>query len=351
MGIFTSSTTTCPALPTPVNGKYQSWLRRYGIRKIANKVSDAAPISGSLTFNQLSIYIAGPCMGVVCLISISLMLLHATHLSIPAEQTKIIRITALIPIYAIIQFATIYLGTSAIYLLPWMNFFESIALITFVLLVCDYLSPNVKGQNGYVDVHDSSSANDDDAHGVAMAMSQKVRRLAAQYIAVATLVAIATDITQATGVYCNNSNSVHFAHIWLTIIRAVSSAVAIVAIIKFTTAQNRKLPRQRIMFKLVAFKLIVFLNLLQTIIFSFVGARVTPTATFSYLDLTVSLPAIIYCFEMVIFSVVFHFAYSFRPYIINKSSNSSYQGGALGVFGIAAAFNPVDLVREIVDEI
>ena len=53
-----------------------------------------------------------------------------------------------------------------------MNFFESIALITFVLLVCDYLSPNVKGQNGYVDVHDSSSANDDDAHGVAMAMSQ-----------------------------------------------------------------------------------------------------------------------------------------------------------------------------------
>ena len=84
-------------------------------------------------------------------------------------------------------------------------------------------------------------------------------------------------------------------------------------------------------------------------LFSFAGARFTPSTTFAYLDLTVSLPAIIYCLEMVIFSVLFHFAYSFRPYIIQQPSNSSYQGGLFGIFGILAAFNPVDLVREIVD--
>ncbi|MCJ1380884.1 hypothetical protein MMC17_003993 [Xylographa soralifera] len=317
--------------------------------RIANDVLDSAPISGSLTFHQLSIYIAGPCMGVACLISLGLMFLHATHLSNPAEQTKIIRITALIPIYAIIQFANIYLGASAIYLLPWMNVCESIALITFVLLICDYLSPSVKSQGGYLDVYEPHSRNGGDASGEAIARSQKVRRLACQYIAVATLVAIVTDITQATGIYCNNSNGVHFAHIWLTIIRAISAAVAILAIVKFTMAQKRNLPRQRIMFKLVAFKLIVFLNLLQTMVFSFAGARFTPSTKFAYLDMTVSLPAIIYCLEMVIFSVLFHVAYSFRPYIVKQSSSSSYQGGVFGIFGIVAAFNPVDIVREIVD--
>ncbi|MCJ1282678.1 hypothetical protein MMC26_002003 [Xylographa opegraphella] len=329
MGIFDSSPATCPALPTPVN--------------------DAAPISGFLTFKQLSIYIAGPFMGFACLISLGLMFLHATHLSNPGEQTKIIRITALIPIYAIIQFANIYLGASAVYLLPWMNVCESIALINFVLLIGDYLSPSVKSQNGYLDVHGRYSANG--VLGEAPVGSQKVCRLASQYIAVATLVALITDITQATGIYCNNSNSVHFAHIWLTIIRAISAAAAVLAIVKFTMAQKPNLPRHRIMFKLVAFKLIVFLNFLQTIVFSFAGASFTPSTTFSYLDMTVSLPAIIYCLEMVIFSVLFHIAYSFRPYVIKQPSNSSYQGGMLGIFGIVAAFNPVDLAHEIFDEL
>ncbi|MCJ1398275.1 hypothetical protein MMC11_001472 [Xylographa trunciseda] len=318
-------------------------------RRITNDMSDAAPISGSLTFNQLCIYIAGPCMGIACLISFGLMILHATHLSNPAEQIKIIRITALIPIFAIIQFANIYLGTSAIYLLPWMNVFESMALITFLLLICVYLSPNVKSQSGYYTVHGQKFTGGGDTSGEALARSQKVRRLACQYIAVATLVAIVTDITQATGIFCSNSNSVHFAHIWLTIIRALSAAVAILAIVKFTLAQKRNLSRHRITLKLVALKLIVFLNLLQTMAFSFAGARFTPSAKFSYLDLTISLPAAIYCFEMVMFSALFHLAYSFQPYVVKQTHNSSYQGGVFGIFGIGAAFNPVDIVREIVD--
>ena len=56
--------------------------------RTANDILDAAPITGSLTFTQLCIYIAGPSMGVACFISLGLMFLHATHMSIPAEQTK-----------------------------------------------------------------------------------------------------------------------------------------------------------------------------------------------------------------------------------------------------------------------
>ena len=58
------------------------------LERMANDVLDAAPISGSLTFTQLCIYIAGPCMGLACLISLGFMFLHAAHMSNPAEQTK-----------------------------------------------------------------------------------------------------------------------------------------------------------------------------------------------------------------------------------------------------------------------
>ncbi len=49
---------------------------------------DISPIAGSLTLHRLSMYIAGISMGVAILISATLIFLHATHLSRPAEQIK-----------------------------------------------------------------------------------------------------------------------------------------------------------------------------------------------------------------------------------------------------------------------
>ena len=49
---------------------------------------DAAPISGTYTFTQLAKYISGAAMGFAVLLSLALIILHATHLSRPAEQIK-----------------------------------------------------------------------------------------------------------------------------------------------------------------------------------------------------------------------------------------------------------------------
>ena len=38
-----------------------------------------------------------------------------------------------------------------------------------------------------------------------------------QYIPISFIVAVATDITQATGTYCVNGHGVHFAHIWVRV--------------------------------------------------------------------------------------------------------------------------------------
>ena len=64
----------------------------------------------------------------------------AIHL-IPLSRT--IRIIALIPTFALMYFITIYLGLSAVYLMPWVKVFESVALASFFFLACDYLSPNL----------------------------------------------------------------------------------------------------------------------------------------------------------------------------------------------------------------
>ena len=56
------------------------------------------------------------------------------------------RITAVIPCFALLAFGGIYLGESAIYLAPWLNVCESIALLNFFLLLCAYLSPRADGR-------------------------------------------------------------------------------------------------------------------------------------------------------------------------------------------------------------
>ena len=48
----------------------------------------------------------------------------------------------------------IYLGTSAVYLVPWMNVCESIALVSFFLLLCDYLSMSPGGPGGVIEAED-----------------------------------------------------------------------------------------------------------------------------------------------------------------------------------------------------
>ena len=152
----------------------------------------------------------------------------------------------------------------------------------------------------------------------------------------------------------------------MTIIRAISAAVAIITVFRFTEQVKTRLARHRVMLKLVAFKLIILLNFVQTVsslhrkslspahiacqlVFSFAGARFTPSTTLSYLDLTVSLPAIIFCLEMVIFSTIFHFVYSYSPYLTKRQSGrSAYRGGPLGLFALGTAFSPVDIVSGII---
>ena len=54
---------------------------------------------------------------------------------------RIIRITAVIPCFALLAFGGIYVSVNAVYLAPWVNVCESIALVNFLLLLYAYLAP------------------------------------------------------------------------------------------------------------------------------------------------------------------------------------------------------------------
>ena len=204
-----------------------------------------------------------------------------------------------------------------------------------------------------------------------------------QYVVVATGVAIATDITQAAGKYCLNGHSLHFAHIWvtypfppsapsppiriqnsnirhlqLTIIHTVSVALAFVRLLQYYRRLRPTLKPHSVGSKLIAIKGIVFLNFLQTIIFTilFATGAGKPSSKLSSNDIYFGIPSILTCGEMVLFSLFNFFAFNLHPYVLPPSGASQplarsaahYQGGILGLAALLKAVNPTEIIQGLV---
>ena len=68
----------------------------------------------------------------------------------------------------------------------------------------------------------------------------------------------------------------------------------------------------------------------------------------TFLDLSVGIPNLLVCGEMVIFAILFQFAYPVGPYLKSRNSLASYQGGFLGIKALLSAINVLDLLVGIV---
>ncbi|KAJ6005225.1 hypothetical protein N7451_003169 [Penicillium sp. IBT 35674x] len=350
-------------------------------------------ILANLSFYRLNMIISGACTAFVCIAIFSLMFWHATHLSKPREQIKILKICFLIPLYTITSFLSICYPHAFVYLSPWLELFQAVALGSFFLLLCEFISSDSQSD---LDVFFIAFQPPPKKQGKAPVtgsawfrvsipilsrwglpsltrlFSQKKWIAIFQYPIVALLTSLATDFTQVAGVYCLDSNKVYFAHLWLTIITSVSIVFAVMSVLSFYRTLKSHLASHRPLSKLLAFKLIVGLTFLERIIFTILHSTnvLKSTSTLSYADVNIGIPNLVICLQMVPFSIFFHYAYNVGPYILThasqrydpkgqesaagnyqKSSEVSishgYEGGPLGVRAWMGLFNPMEILRAI----
>lgn len=97
---------------------------------------------------------------------------------------------------------------------------------------------------------------------------------------------------------------------------------------------------KRALSKLVCFKIIVALNVIQSWVFKALlehGVLKT-SSTWSYADFEYGLPAVVICIESVLFALSFHYAYAVGQYRGKPQS--------MGVLAaIFSALNPTDLLK------
>jgi hypothetical protein len=139
------------------------------------------------------------------------------------------------------------------YLKPIAATYEALALASFFLLLCAFIHEDEDEQRNFF----TTSGTIKQHRAAAIGSSQ--------FPVVMLIVLIATEFSLAVGTYCATSNNIHFAHIWLTIITVISTAIAIISILKFYKALKPRINHRKPLPKLIGFKAIVFLSFIQTV--------------------------------------------------------------------------------------
>ena len=124
--------------------------------------------------------------------------------------------------------------------------------------------------------------------------------------------------------FCPLSTKLRRSQTVVTLVQSVDTAVAVLAVIRFELRMKDELKGHHALLKLVMFKGVIFIDLVQASLFRILASThaFTPTEHVTYFDFALGTPAFMTCCEMFIFSVLFIWAFSFSPY------KAARQGGA-----------------------
>ncbi|KAG9185370.1 hypothetical protein G6011_07914 [Alternaria panax] len=308
------------------------------------------PFVGNLTFQQFATILSGSCAIFSTIIIGILIALHASNYSNPVQQRQIIRIVLLVPWVALFSFLVVWREDVGEYLVHSLDFGCSIALSAFLLFMCDLV---LSHREGFDDLFGDGAR----AKGTLRANSPDwLKRTwygVLQFIPTSIIIWIATAATLATATYCKQSNSTHFAHLWLTILVGYTTTVAIINSVRFYKTNQKLLQKHQITLKLVTFKGILGLNFLQSFIISLLAGhgKLKPTKYMTFHDVNTGLASLMLACEMPIFAVLVLFAFSPLPYKQQGSPVAGPLNAVVDAFNISdllSAFyqGPMRLVRD-----
>ncbi|KAI5919672.1 organic solute transporter Ostalpha-domain-containing protein [Camillea tinctor] len=299
-------------------------------------------ITGSLRVHGLLICLAVASSLVACVLSFYLMFRHATNYTQPKVQKQILRILLMVPVYTVACTLSIQFYQQEVYIASVYEFYESLVVASFFLLLCNYMHPDLEKLRQtfalikpkpwirplrHIVVHIGRNKSGETADGL------KVFNIiwlgVFQFCVVKFLGALTKCITEAADVYCAESNNPSHAKIWVTVIEILSLVTAMLCLLQFYQQSKHVLAPHNPLLKFVAIKVVIFLFFVQTFVFNLLtreGGPIQPSATISYPSWAVGIPSTILCIEMAAVSILHLWAY---PYAVHRV-DASQQGGKKG---------------------
>ncbi|CEQ42783.1 SPOSA6832_04644 [Sporobolomyces salmonicolor] len=241
--------------------------------------------------------IAGVTAAVSTVITLFTVFMHARNYYVPKEQRQIIRILFMPAVYAV--FSQIADASNA-------------QLAAFLMLLLQYIGDSSDEQKALL--------RQKEKRKIPIPFCCIRFRPSKPYSLIRPLISIAEIICEAYGVYLD---SLDF----------VSISVALYGLIVFYALVKERLAGKKPLFKFLSIKLIVMITFYQAWLFNVLESHgvITATEFWTATNVADGLAALCICCEMVLFSIAFVFAFSWKEYRVQRPMGDFIVEGYLGL--------------------
>ncbi|KAL5504777.1 hypothetical protein ACEPAH_7440 [Sanghuangporus vaninii] len=261
---------------------------------------------------------------------------HLRYYTKKHEQRYIVRILFMVPIYSLVSFASYLFWDQSTPLLLLRDCYESTVLTSFFYLLLLYISPKPDEQRTIFLKTGLSKENDrkaiqrgepvkkwifplgsvksKPADGLYFLQMMKWGIL--QYCVIRPLTTLVAIILDYVGLYCEDSWSPGWGHVYIVTIVSISVSIAMYCLIQIYVPISKQLAPHRPLLKLFAIKAVVFLTFWQATFLSVLSSLgvVTDTKYMTADDINIGIGAILETVEMTVFAIIHIKAFSYKPY-------------------------------------
>ncbi|KAH6562686.1 hypothetical protein BASA84_000548 [Batrachochytrium salamandrivorans] len=206
--------------------------------------------------------IGGMLMLATTLLSVSLMLLHFRYYTKPQYQRPITRILLMVPLYAICSWLSFWSIKSAVYLNVIRDCYEGFVVYNFFVLCLEYLGPNEQTR---LDVLSNKGWRRFPPPACCIIHSPSHRHFLGfckigilQYVFVRVVTTVASVVMEIYKVYCMESMSPSFGHMYTTVLNSVSLGVAMFTLISLYLPIRKDISHFNIVGQFLSIKFIIF---------------------------------------------------------------------------------------------
>ncbi|KLO10338.1 DUF300-domain-containing protein, partial [Schizopora paradoxa] len=252
------------------------------------------------------------------------------------EQRYIIRILFMVPLYAIISFASYLFWNQSTPLLLLRDCYEATVLTAFFYLLLLYTSPDPDGQRAIYRKVGLSKENDQEARmrgeppkkwvlplgflrskpkdGLYFLQIMKWGVL--QYCVIRPLTTLVAVILNYAGLYCESSWSPGWGYAYITVIVSISVSISMYCLVQAYVPIATLIAPHKPILKLFAIKAVVFLTFWQATFLSLLVTFgvVKDTEYMTAEDINIGISAILETVEMTIFAFLHIKAFSYKEY-------------------------------------
>ncbi|KAF8200721.1 organic solute transporter Ostalpha-domain-containing protein [Pholiota molesta] len=280
--------------------------------------------------------ISGAFTLVAVIVSLWLIKKHLQWYTNKREQRYIVRLLFMVPLYAIISFASFLFWNHSTPIILIRDTYEAIVLTAFFYLLLMYLSHDTEEQKRIFLKAGLSVEADNIARKRGQDLAKWVFPLGfvhwkprdglyflqlmkwgvLQYCVVRPTSTLAAVILNYLGLYCQDYWGVGWGHIYITIVMSVSVTIAMYCLLQLYVPVVNDLRSHQPLLKLFSVKAVVFLTFWQATLLSLLTmfGLVKDTKYMTADDINNAIGAILETFEMMLFAFLHIRAFTYKPY-------------------------------------